>query len=44
MPGWIAHWKEETQSPDQRIHRPRQIYTGRKRHAYTPMEKRTARP
>lgn len=40
MPGWIAHWKEETQSPDQRIHRPRQIYIGRKRHAYTPMEKR----
>jgi citrate synthase len=44
MPGWIAHWKEEVSSPDQRIHRPRQIYTGRKRHAYTPMEKRLARP
>ncbi|MHC1789451.1 citrate/2-methylcitrate synthase [Solidesulfovibrio sp.] len=40
MPGWIAHWNEETNSPDQRIHRPRQIYVGRKRHAYTPMEKR----
>ncbi len=40
MPGWIAHWNEETNSPDQRIHRPRQIYTGRKRHAYTAMEKR----
>jgi citrate synthase len=40
MPGWIAHWKEETTSPDQRIHRPRQIYIGRKRHSYTPMEKR----
>ncbi|MYL83044.1 citrate (Si)-synthase [Desulfovibrio aerotolerans] len=40
MPGWIAHWSEETNSPDQRIHRPRQIYIGRKRHAYTPMEKR----
>lgn len=40
MPGWIAHWNEETNSPDQRIHRPRQVYVGRKRHAYTPMEKR----
>ncbi|QAZ68024.1 citrate/2-methylcitrate synthase [Solidesulfovibrio carbinolicus] len=40
MPGWIAHWNEETHSPDQRIHRPRQVYMGRKRHAYTPMEKR----
>lgn len=40
MPGWIAHWNEETKSPDQRIHRPRQIYMGRKRQAYTPMEKR----
>jgi citrate synthase len=40
MPGWIAHWNEEIHSPDQRIHRPRQIYMGRKRNAYTPMEKR----
>ena len=40
MPGWIAHWSEETQTPDLRIHRPRQIYVGRKRHTYTPMEKR----
>ncbi|EFL51223.1 Citrate (Si)-synthase [Solidesulfovibrio fructosivorans JJ]] len=40
MPGWIAHWKEETHSPDQRIQRPRQIYIGRKRHSYTTMEKR----
>ena len=40
MPGWIAHWNEETHSPDQRIHRPRQVYMGRKRHAYTPREKR----
>ena len=28
LPGWLAHWKEMTDSPDFRINRPRQIYTG----------------
>ncbi|MBM4361602.1 MAG: citrate synthase [Deltaproteobacteria bacterium] len=28
LPGWIAHWVEQRQDPDDRIHRPRQIYTG----------------
>jgi citrate synthase len=28
LPGWIAHWMEQRKSPDDRIHRPRQIYTG----------------
>lgn len=28
MPGWIAHWAEQHRSPDSRIARPRQIYTG----------------
>ena len=28
MPGWIAHWAEQNQSPNARIARPRQIYTG----------------
>ena len=28
LPGWIAHWMEQRQSADNRIHRPRQIYTG----------------
>src|SRR5690606_10184117 len=33
MPGWIAHWKEMREEPGNRIHRPRQIYTGEnKRH------------
>jgi citrate synthase len=27
LPGWIAHWMEQRKSDD-RIHRPRQIYTG----------------
>ena len=28
LPGWIAHWLEQRNGPDDRIHRPRQIYTG----------------
>src|SRR5215471_19263276 len=28
LPGWIAHWMEQRKDPDDRIHRPRQIYTG----------------
>ncbi len=26
--GWIAQWKEMIEDPDQRIGRPRQLYTG----------------
>ena len=28
LPGWLAHWNEMINSPDFRINRPRQIYTG----------------
>ena len=28
MPGWIAHWLEMRNDPDNRIHRPRQLYVG----------------
>ena len=28
LPGWIAQWKEMVGSPDTKISRPRQIYTG----------------
>src|SRR6187399_269663 len=28
LPGWIAHWMEQRNSDDNRIHRPRQVYTG----------------
>jgi citrate synthase len=28
MPGWIAHWREQSRDPATRICRPRQIYTG----------------
>jgi citrate synthase len=29
MPGWLAHWLEMRDDPANRIHRPRQIYTGK---------------
>jgi citrate synthase len=28
LPGWIAHWLEQRNDPNTRIHRPRQVYTG----------------
>ncbi len=28
LPGWIAHWMENHRDPEQRIMRPRQVYTG----------------
>ncbi|MGE4297065.1 MAG: citrate synthase [Desulfovibrionaceae bacterium] len=40
MPGWIAHWHEESLDPTTRIHRPRQIYTGPHARPYVPIEKR----
>ena len=40
LPGWIAHWREQNESPDARIARPRQIYTGNREIAYTPREQR----
>jgi len=40
LPGWIAHWREQDQSPDFKIARPRQIYTGNKEQAYVPMSER----
>lgn len=40
MPGWIANWKEIAENPKSRIHRPRQIYTGKERRDYVPIEKR----
>ena len=40
LPGWIAQWKEMIESGDQRIARPRQIYTGEKLQDYIPIEKR----
>ena len=40
LPGWIAHWKEMLESPNTKIGRPRQIYTGENIRDYTPIDKR----
>jgi len=38
--GWAAQWEEMVQDPEQKIARPRQIYTGAKRRDYVPFDKR----
>jgi len=38
--GWIAQWKEMISDPDQRIGRPRQLYTGEAARDYIPVDKR----
>ncbi|MEM8865036.1 MAG: citrate synthase [Planctomycetota bacterium] len=40
LPGWIAHWLEMRRSPNKRICRPRQIYTGAAEREFVPIEKR----
>jgi citrate synthase len=38
--GWIAQWKEMVGDPEQKIARPRQIYTGERDLDYVPIEQR----
>ena len=38
MPGWIAHWYEESKAT--KISRPRQVYTGSVQRAYQPLAER----
>ncbi len=40
LPGWIAHWIEMHESPNKRIARPRQIYTGATERKFVPLDKR----
>ncbi len=40
MPGWLAQWNEMVADTDQKISRPRQIYTGYDERAYVPMSRR----
>lgn len=37
--GWISHWHEMMSQPGQKIGRPRQLYTGKGRRDYVPIEK-----
>jgi citrate synthase len=39
--GWLAQWQELLNDPEQKITRPRQIYTGYPEREFVPMEKRT---
>jgi citrate synthase len=39
--GWIAQWLEMVQDPEQKIARPRQIYTGERGRDYVPVEQRS---
>ncbi len=41
--GWLAQWQEMLEDPEQKIARPRQIYTGHGKREFVPMEKRVAK-
>ena len=38
--GWIAQWKEMIADPEQKLSRPRQLFTGAKRREFVPFAKR----
>ncbi len=38
--GWIAQWREMIDDPEQKIARPRQIYTGQRTLEYVPIANR----
>ena len=38
--GWVAQWNEMIEDPNQKIGRPRQLYTGKTRRKYVPLEMR----
>ena len=38
--GWVAQWNEMISDPDQKIGRPRQLYTGATQRDYVPVDKR----
>ena len=40
LPGWIAQWREMMHDPQARIGRPRQLYVGKPKRSFVPLEKR----
>jgi citrate synthase len=38
--GWVAQWMEMIEDPDQKIGRPRQVYTGSPRRDFVPLDRR----
>jgi len=43
MAGWLAQWQETILDPEQKIARPRQVYSGVALREFTPLEKREGR-
>jgi citrate synthase len=41
LPGWLAQWEEMLMDKDQKIARPRQIYTGAEERPFVPLDQRT---
>jgi len=39
--GWIAQWNEMVEDPEQKIGRPRQLYTGPEKRDFLPLEDRS---
>ncbi len=40
LPGWIAHYREMRMERGERIHRPRQVYTGENERKWLPLDER----
>ena len=40
LPGWIAQWEEMLEDREQKISRPRQIYTGAGERQFVPVDDR----
>jgi citrate synthase len=40
LPGWIAQWEEMLTDPEQKISRPRQVYTGYAERPFVPIDQR----
>jgi citrate synthase len=40
LPGWLAQWEEMLSDPEQKIARPRQIYTGYDERDFVPLAQR----
>jgi citrate synthase len=40
LPGWLAQWEEMLSDPEQKIARPRQIYTGHDEREFVPLAQR----
>jgi citrate synthase len=40
LPGWISQWKESHEDAEWKLHRPRQVYIGRKQRHYVRLDER----